>query len=52
MATRQRHQDRELRAIAGVYASAGGAEQLAADFVDAWTEVMDLDRSDLAATGS
>lgn len=39
----------ELRAIAEVYAEAGGAAQLVTDFVTAWAKVMDLDRFDLAA---
>ena len=38
----------ELRAIAEVYAYAGGQEQLVRDFVAAWTKVMNLDRFDLA----
>ena len=37
----------QLRAIAEVYASAGGKEKFAADFVAAWTKVMNLDRFDL-----
>ncbi len=34
----------ELRAIAEVYAENGGEEKFVADFVDAWTKVMMLDR--------
>ena len=34
----------ELRAVAEVYASDDGAEQFVADFVAAWTKVMNLDR--------
>jgi catalase-peroxidase len=34
----------ELRAIAEVYAENGGEEKFVADFVDAWTKVMTLDR--------
>jgi catalase-peroxidase len=34
----------ELRAIAEVYAENGGQEKFVADFVDAWTKVMTLDR--------
>ena len=37
----------QLRAIAEVYASAGGNEKFLADFVAAWTKVMSLDRFDL-----
>ena len=37
----------ELRAVAEVYAQAGGEEQLVQDFVKAWTKVMMLDRFDL-----
>jgi len=37
----------ELRAIAEVYAEAGGAAQLVTDFVAAWAKVMDLDRFDM-----
>jgi len=37
----------ELRAIAEVYAEAGGQDQLVADFVAAWAKVMDLDRFDV-----
>jgi catalase-peroxidase len=37
----------ELRAVAEVYASAGGTERLVRDFVAAWTKVMNLDRFDL-----
>ena len=38
----------QLRAIAEVYASAGGAQKLVDDFGAAWTKVMNLDRFDLA----
>ena len=34
----------ELRAVAEVYAADDGAEQFVADFVAAWTKVMNLDR--------
>ncbi|WP_247005380.1 catalase/peroxidase HPI [Halorientalis litorea] len=37
----------ELRAIAEVYASEDGEEQLIQDFVDAWRKVMQADRFDL-----
>ncbi len=37
-----------LRALAEVYASAGGEKKLARDFAAAWTKVMNLDRFDLA----
>ena len=37
----------ELRAIAEVYAEAGGQDKFVRDFVDAWTKVMSLDRFDL-----
>ncbi|AMP08091.1 catalase/peroxidase HPI [Collimonas arenae] len=37
-----------LRAYAEVYASADGKQKLVADFVAAWTKVMNLDRFDLA----
>lgn len=37
----------ELRAIAEVYAEAGGQDQMVADFVTAWAKVMDLDRFDI-----
>ena len=36
----------ELRGVAEVYAENGGEEMLVADFVDAWTKVMNLDRFD------
>jgi catalase-peroxidase len=39
----------ELRALAEVYASDDAKEKFVADFVRAWTKVMDLDRFDLAA---
>ncbi|MDH5177816.1 MAG: hypothetical protein OEX15_14255, partial [Gammaproteobacteria bacterium] len=34
----------ELRAVAEVYASAGGDEKFVRDFVNAWDKVMNLDR--------
>ncbi len=37
----------ELRAVAEVYASRDGGEQFVADFIDAWTKVMTLDRFDV-----
>ena len=37
----------QLRAIAEVYASAGGNDKFVADFVAAWNKVMSLDRFDL-----
>ncbi len=37
----------ELRAIAEVYAEAGGEAKLVRDFVNAWAKVMHLDRFDL-----
>jgi catalase-peroxidase len=37
----------ELRALAEVYASADAGEKFVADFVAAWTKVMNLDRFDL-----
>ena len=37
----------QLRALAEVYASAGGQEKLVKDFVAAWTKVMNLDRFEL-----
>jgi catalase-peroxidase len=39
----------QLRAIAEVYASEDGKARFVADFVAAWTKVMNLDRFDLAA---
>lgn len=36
----------ELRAVAELYASAGGLEKFTKDFVAAWTKVMNLDRFD------
>jgi catalase-peroxidase len=39
----------QLRAIAEVYASADAEEKFVADFVAAWTKVMNLDRFDLPA---
>ena len=38
----------ELRAVCEVYAEKGGAEKFMADFVKAWTKVMDADRFDLS----
>jgi catalase-peroxidase len=38
----------ELRAIAEVYGSEDAGEKFVADFVAAWTKVMNLDRFDLA----
>jgi catalase-peroxidase len=38
----------QLRAIAEVYACADSREKFVADFVKAWTKVMNLDRFDLA----
>ncbi|GAB3561958.1 catalase/peroxidase HPI [Amycolatopsis endophytica] len=38
----------QLRALAEVYASADAREKFVADFVAAWTKVMELDRFDLA----
>jgi len=37
----------ELRAVAEVYAQAGGEEKFVQDFVGAWTKVMTLDRFDI-----
>jgi catalase-peroxidase len=37
----------ELRAIAEVYAEAGGQDQMVTDFVAAWVKVMNLDRFDV-----
>jgi len=37
----------ELRAIAEVYAEAGGEDKFISDFVDAWAKVMTLDRFDV-----
>lgn len=34
----------ELRAVAEVYASAGGDQKFVRDFVNAWDKVMNLDR--------
>jgi catalase-peroxidase len=39
----------QLRAIAEVYASADAERKFVADFVAAWTKVMNLDRFDLPA---
>ncbi len=38
----------QLRALSEVYASEGSQEKFLADFVTAWTKVMNLDRFDLA----
>lgn len=38
----------QLRAVAEVYAEAGGEAKFAADFITAWTKVMNADRFDLA----
>lgn len=38
----------QLRAVSEVYASADGQAKFVADFVAAWTKVMELDRFDLA----
>jgi catalase-peroxidase len=38
----------QLRALAEVYGSVDGQSKFAADFVAAWTKVMNLDRFDLA----
>ena len=38
----------QLRALAEVYGSADAQEKCVADFVAAWTKVMNLDRFDLA----
>jgi catalase-peroxidase len=38
----------ELRAIAELYAAAGGEEKFVNDFVAAWTKVMTLDRFDIS----
>ena len=38
----------QLRALAEVYGSADAREKFLADFVAAWTKVMNLDRFDLA----
>jgi catalase-peroxidase len=37
----------QLRAVAEVYAEAGGNAKFAADFIKAWTKVMNADRFDL-----
>jgi catalase-peroxidase len=37
----------ELRAVAEVYASAGGQDKFVQDFAKAWAKVMNLDRFDL-----
>jgi catalase-peroxidase len=38
----------ELRALAEVYAAADSQKKFVADFVAAWTKVMNLDRFDIA----
>jgi len=38
----------ELRAVAEVYASSDGQDRFVADFVEAWTKVMTLDRFDIS----
>jgi catalase-peroxidase len=38
----------QLRALAEVYACADSQEKFVADFVAAWSKVMNLDRFDLA----
>jgi catalase-peroxidase len=38
----------ELRAVAEVYGSADAQDKFAADFVAAWTKVINADRFDLA----
>jgi catalase-peroxidase len=40
--------DSRLRALAEVYAAADGKQKFVADFVKAWTKVMDADRYDVA----
>lgn len=40
----------QLRALAEVYACSDAKEKFAKDFVAAWSEVMNLDRFDVAAT--
>ena len=40
--------DSRLRALAEVYGAADGKQKLVADFVKAWTKVMDADRYDVA----
>ena len=42
----------ELRALAEVYGSSDGKDKLVKDFVAAWDKVMNLDRYDLASSGS
>ena len=37
----------ELRALAEVYAASDGEDRFIAEFVAAWTKVMELDRFDL-----
>ncbi|MDE0879540.1 MAG: catalase-peroxidase, partial [Sphingomonas bacterium] len=39
----------QLRAIAEVYACADSGDKFVADFVEAWTKVMNADRYDLTA---
>jgi catalase-peroxidase len=38
----------QLRAVAEVYAEAGGQAKFVRDFIKAWTKVMNADRFDLA----
>jgi catalase-peroxidase len=38
----------QLRALAEVYASDDAREKFAADFIAAWTKIMELDRFDLS----
>jgi catalase-peroxidase len=38
----------QLRALSEIYAQAGAAPKFVADFVAAWTKVMNADRFDLA----
>ncbi len=38
----------ELRAVCEIYAQKGGEEKFVADFVKAWTKVMNADRFDLS----
>ncbi len=42
----------ELRAVSEVYASVSGQEKFVTDFVAAWDKVMNLDRFDIAHSGS
>ena len=45
---RKRAFDALLRAVAEIYASSDSKEKFVADFVKAWTKVMNLDRFDIA----